>query len=34
MLQVISDIVNIQDLLSFSSQVPLDKEKSCPLLLD
>ena len=30
MVQVISDIVNIQDLLSFSSQVPLDKDKSCP----
>ena len=29
-----NDIVNIQDLSSFSSQVPLYKDKSCPLLLD
>ena len=33
-LSLASDIVNIQDLSSFSSRVPLYKDKSCPLLLD
>ena len=33
-LSLANDIVNIQDLSSFSSQVPLYKDKSCPLLLD
>jgi hypothetical protein len=30
----VSDVVNIQDLSSFNFQVPMDKDKSCPLLLD
>ncbi|XP_075647874.1 uncharacterized protein LOC142618748 isoform X3 [Castanea sativa] len=30
----VSDIVNIQDLSSFYFQMPLEKDKSCPLLLD